>query len=298
MVAGSQVAALVVSQHATDMGAAGDTARGDAGDQSVFVESHHATGKAASGDTVRGGAGGYGTPIFSRHATDTGGAGDAARRRAVFNGSIVPSCHATDIAVAGDTARHRAVFNVAIVPSCHATDKDVAGDAARHRAVFNGAIVLSCHATDIAVAGDAARHRAVFNGAPATSHHADDIDRTVIACYLYALQLHVLHRADGAEVAEQTHIVVTRCNGQPRDGLIFAVEGAGVLCFIISYRRPIYARQVDVGGEGAVQRAIAPRGLRPRQQPVGGVDRVGVCVDEGGGGREGLRAFHRGVLHV
>ena len=108
------------------------------------------------------------------------------------------------------------------------------------------------HATYVATA-DAARHRAVFNGTPAISRHAADVAQTVIACYLYTLQHHVLHRAAGAEVAEQARILVTRRNGQPRDGMAAAVEGAGVLVVIVyAYRRPVDAREVDVGRQGDI----------------------------------------------
>ncbi len=103
---------------------------------------------------------------------------------------------------------------------------------------------------------DAARHRAVFNVAIAPSRHAADIARTVIAFYLYVLQRHVLHLAAGADAAEQAHIAVTRRNGQPRDGMAAAVEGAGVWVVIGSYRRPVDACQVDVVVEGDVDVGI------------------------------------------
>ena len=109
------------------------------------------------------------------------------------------------------------------------------------------------HATCERCAADAARHRAVFNGTPAISRHAADAARTVIACYLYVLQHHVHHLAAGVDVAEQTRILVTSCNGQPRDGMAAAVEGAGVLVVIVyAYRRPVDAREVDVGRQGDV----------------------------------------------
>ena len=77
-----------------------------------------------------------------------------------------------------------------------------------------------------------ARHRAVFNGAPAKSCHAAGITQPVIACYLYAIHHHILHRSGAiieiTEIAEQTRIFVICRNGQPRDGMAATVEGAGV----------------------------------------------------------------------
>ena len=103
------------------------------------------------------------------------------------------------------------------------------------------------------IAADAARHRAVFNVAViAISCHAADTAHIVIAFYLHALQLHVLHRSAGADAAEQTRILVTSRNGQPRNGMAAAVEGAGVLFFIISYRRPLFACEVEVCVKGNV----------------------------------------------
>ena len=88
------------------------------------------------------------------------------------------------------------------------------------------------HTADAHRAANAARHRAVFNGAPAKSCHAAGITQPVIACYLYAIHHHILHRTGGiteiTEIAEQTRIFVICRNGQPRDGMAAAVEGAGV----------------------------------------------------------------------
>ena len=73
------------------------------------------------------------------------------------------------------------------------------------------------HTADIHRAADAARHRAVFNGAPAISCHAAGITRPVIACYLYAIHHHILHRSGAiieiTEIAEQTRIFVICRNG-------------------------------------------------------------------------------------
>ena len=78
-------------------------------------------------------------------------------------------------------------------------------------------------------AADAARHRAVFNGAPARSYHAANTAAIyLMACYLYALHHHVLHRTSSIEPAEQTRIFVICRKGQPRDGMAATVEGAFV----------------------------------------------------------------------
>ena len=75
----------------------------------------------------------------------------------------------------------------------------------------------------------------------------------MIAFYLHVLQRHVLHRAAGADMSEQARILVTSRNGQPRDGIVAAVEGAGVLVGIaFAYRCPVDAREVDVGRQGDV----------------------------------------------
>ena len=85
------------------------------------------------------------------------------------------------------------------------------------------------HTADIHRAADAARHRAVFNGAPAISCHAANTAAIyLIACYLYALHHHVLHRTNFIEPAEQTRIFVICRKGQPRDGMAATVEGAFV----------------------------------------------------------------------
>ena len=108
---------------------------------------------------------------------------------------------------------------------------------------------MIAHHTAYVATADAARHRAVFNvAAKAPSRHAADERAT---CYVYFCQHHVLHRA--FDEAEQTRISVTSRNGQPRDGLAIAVEGAGV-CFVIifAYRCPVDALQVDVGRQGDI----------------------------------------------
>ena len=78
----------------------------------------------------------------------------------------------------------------------------------------------------------------------------------MIACYLYAIHHHILHRTEFTEIteiAEQTRIFVICRNGQPRDGMAAAVEGAGVCVVVVcAYRRPAFACEVNVGGEGNV----------------------------------------------
>ena len=123
-----------------------------------------------------------------------------------------------------------------------AAGKDHALHCGRGVAPGDGTAPLRAHhATCERCTADAARHRAVFNGASkAISCHAAGIARTVVACYLYALQHHVLHLAAGAEVANQPYIVCPfLVDGQPRDGLIFTVEGAGVWLAFSAYRRPL-----------------------------------------------------------
>ena len=114
--------------------------------------------------------------------------------------------------------------------TCHAADLDHSLHCGGGAASGDGSLPLNTHHTAGAYrAADAARHRAVFNGAsPAKSCHAAGIAQPVIACYLYALHHHVLHRASSTEPAEQTHILVICRNGQPHDGMATAVEGAGV----------------------------------------------------------------------
>ena len=54
-------------------------------------------------------------------------------------------------------------------------------------------------------------------------------------------------------MSEQARILVTSRNGQPRDGIVAAVEGAGVLVVIaFAYRCPVDAREVDVAGQGDI----------------------------------------------
>ena len=103
----------------------------------------------------------------------------------------------------------------------------------RGAASGDGTAYLVAHHTAYVATADAARHRAVFKGAIAPSRHAADVASTVIAFYLHVLQRHVLHLAAGVDVAEQARILVTRRNGQPRDGLAVAVEGAGVSVVIV-----------------------------------------------------------------
>ena len=141
----------------------------------------------------------------------------------------------------------------------------------------HGAAVPSHHAADAGVgAGDAARGGAGGHGAVVVSHHAAD---RVAAGYVHILQRHVLHLAAGAEAANQPYTVCPfLVDGQPRDGMVATVEGAGVLFFIISYRRPLFAREVDVGSQGAVDAEVALCGFGPCQQAVGVVDLVGIAV--------------------
>ena len=49
-----------------------------------------------------------------------------------------------------------------------------------------------------------------------------------IACYLYALHHHVLHRTSSIEPAEQTRKFVICRKGQPRNGMAATIEGAFV----------------------------------------------------------------------
>ena len=56
------------------------------------------------------------------------------------------------------------------------------------------------------------------------------------------------------------------------------VESAVVCLTAITYRCPLFARQVDVGSQGAVQRVVALRSLVPCQQAVSGVDCVAAVV--------------------
>ena len=117
--------------------------------------------------------------------------------------------------------------------TCHAADLDHSLHCGRGTASGDGMVPLNTHHTaDAHRAANAARHRAVFNGAPAKSCHAAGITQPVIACYLYALHHHILHRSGAiieiTEIAEQTRIFVICRNGQPRDGMAATVEGAGV----------------------------------------------------------------------
>ena len=114
--------------------------------------------------------------------------------------------------------------------TCHAADIDRSLHCGRGAASGDGTAYLNTHHTaDIHRAADAARHRAVFNGAPARSYHAANTAAIyLIACYLYALHHHVLHRTSSIEPAEQTRIFVICRKGQPRNGMAATVEGAFV----------------------------------------------------------------------
>ena len=79
----------------------------------------------------------------------------------------------------------------------------------------------------------------------------------MIACYLYAIHHHILHRTGGiteiTEIAEPAPIFVICRNGQPRYGMAAAVEGAGVRVVVVcAYRRPAFACEVNVFVEGNV----------------------------------------------
>ena len=115
--------------------------------------------------------------------------------------------------------------------TCHAADIDRSLHCGRGAASGDGTAYLNTHHTaDIHRAADAARHRAVFNSAsPAKSYHAANTAAIyLIACYLYALHHHVLHRTSSIEPAEQTRKFVICRKGQPRNGMAATVEGAFV----------------------------------------------------------------------
>ena len=134
--------------------------------------------------------------------------------------------------------------------------------------------VGSRHAADIVASSrDISHGVAVGHDTVVASRHAADIVGTG---YVHSLQRQVLHLAAGAEKANQPHIVCFRLvDGQPRDGMVAAIEGA-VVGAKSAYRRPLLACQVDVGFEGAVGGEVAPCDFVPCQQPVDGVDHVGV----------------------
>ena len=190
-------------------------------------------------DVACGIAGSQGTAssVVSHHTT-----GQGVACTVIFNGHVARG-------IAGGQGGTTIRF------SRYAAGKGHALHCGRGAAPGDGTAQLSAyHGTCDGVAADAARHRAVFNLAlKAPSRYAAGIAQTVIACYLYTLQHHVLHRAAGADTSEQTRIFVTSRNGQPRDGMVAAVEGAGVLVVIVyAYRRPVDAREVDVGRQGDI----------------------------------------------
>lgn len=114
--------------------------------------------------------------------------------------------------------------------TCHAADIDRSLHCGRGTASGDGTAYLNTHHTaDIHRAADVARHRAVFNGALARSYHAANTAAIyLIACYLYALHHHVLHRTSSIEPAEQTRKFVICRKGQPRNGMAATIEGAFV----------------------------------------------------------------------
>ena len=60
--------------------------------------------------------------------------------------------------------------------------------------------------------------------------------------------------------------------------MVAAVEGAGVSVLVVSYRCPLFASKVNVGGEGTIYRQVIPCGFVPFQQAVGVVNFVGLAV--------------------
>ena len=153
--------------------------------------------------------------------------------------------------------------------------------------------VASHHAADIGGAGDVARGVvAGGHGAVVVSHHAAN---NVAAGYIHVFQRQVLHRATGVEEVNHPHIVSILVDSQPRDGMVAAVEGAGVSVLVVSYRRPLFASKVDVVGQGAVQREVALYGFVPCQQAVGVVDLVGIAVLRHGVSRVFCRGEGDGV---
>ena len=102
--------------------------------------------------------------------------------------------------------------------TCHSADIERSLHCGRGTASGDGTVPLNTyHTADAHRAANAARHRAFLNGAPAKSCHAADITRPVIACYLYAIHHHILHRSGAiieiTEIAEQTRIFVICRNG-------------------------------------------------------------------------------------
>ena len=139
----------------------------------------------------------------------------------------------------------------------------------------HGAVVFSRHAADTIGAGNVARGSAGGHGAVVVSHHAAN---NVAAGYIHVFQRQVLHRATGVEEVNHPHIASILVDSQPRDGMVAAVEGAGVSVIVVSYRRPLFASKVDVVGQCTIYRQVIPCGFVPRQQPVGVVNLVGPAV--------------------
>ena len=139
----------------------------------------------------------------------------------------------------------------------------------------HGAVVVSHHAADTIGAGNVARGSAGGHGAVVVSHHAAN---NVAAGYIHVFQRQVLHRATGVEEVNHPHIASILVDSQPRDGMVAAVEGAGVSVIVVSYRRPLFASKVDVVGQCTIYRQVIPCGFVPRQQPVGVVNLVGPAV--------------------
>lgn len=189
----------------------GEAAPVAGGQGSVKVLSRYAAymDGAASGttDVTRGIAGNDGAVcVGSHHATGPGVACTV-----IFNGHVARG-------IAGGQG------GTGIRCTCHAACPLRSLHCGRGTASGDGTALLIAHHTAYVATADAARHRAVFNvAAKAPSRHAADERAT---CYVYFCQHHVLHRA--FDEAEQTRISVTSRNGQPRDGLAIAVEGAGV----------------------------------------------------------------------
>lgn len=214
---------------------------------------------------------GIASPVAGGH----GSASVDSRYAAYIDGAASRTAHAARGIAAGQGGRIRATCHTTgYIPGIHCGR----GAASGKETVRLIAYCTTSIAVDAAVA-DAAPHRAVFNlTAIAPFRHAADVAR-IIAFYLHVLQHHVLHRAVFADEAEQARIVVTSRNGQSRDGMAAAVESAGVLVVMVyAYRCPVDACQVDVVGQGAVQREVALRGFSSRLQAVGGGDCVGLAI--------------------
>ena len=114
---------------------------------------------------------------------------------------------------------------------------------------------ISCepshHATYLSDTADASRHRTTNNGASLIgTYYSADI---IVRFYINLIQFYILHHTILTKIANKSYIVGFRLvKGQPRDGLAVAVKGAGVLFFIISYRRPLFACEVEVCVKGNV----------------------------------------------